>query len=129
VALRRSGRVVLLGLSELLLRGAVTVHDVLSDVPDTAACRSALEVATEYCSPALLNHSVRSYLWAAHLGAARTMSVDAELLYVAAVLHDLGLLASSTTTRCHSRSAVATSPRCSPPAPAGRPSGAFASPA
>jgi hypothetical protein len=24
----------------------------LPDVPDTAACRSALEVATEYCSPA-----------------------------------------------------------------------------
>jgi hypothetical protein len=32
-------------------------------------------------------------LWAAHLGTARAMSVDAELLYVAAVLHDLGLLA------------------------------------
>ena len=75
------------------MRCAATVHDVLSDVPDTAACRSALEVATEYCSPALLNHCVRSYLWAAHLGAARAMSVDAELLYVAAVLHDLGLLA------------------------------------
>ena len=67
--------------------------DVPDTVPDTAACRSALEIATEYCSAALLNHSVRSYLWAAHLGVARAMSVDAELLYVAAVLHDLGLLA------------------------------------
>lgn len=66
---------------------------MLLDVPDTAACRSALDVAAGYCSPALLNHCVRSYLWAAHLGAARGMRVDAELLYVAAVLHDLGLLA------------------------------------
>ena len=71
---------------------AVTLHEVLPDIPDTAACRSALDVATEYCSPALLNHSVRAYLWAAHLGATGGMSVDAELLYVAAVLHDLGLL-------------------------------------
>ncbi len=71
----------------------VTLREVPLDVPDTAACRSALDVATEYYSPALLNHCVRSYLWAAHLGAARVMSVDAELLYVAAVLHDLGLLA------------------------------------
>jgi len=66
---------------------------VLPDLPDTPACRSALEVATEYCSPALLNHSVRSYLWAAYLGAVRAMSIDAELLYAAALLHDLGLLA------------------------------------
>jgi hypothetical protein len=66
---------------------------VLPDLPDTPACRSALEVATEYCSPALLNHSVRSYLWAAYLGAVLAMSVDAELLYASALLHDLGLLA------------------------------------
>ena len=66
---------------------------MLPDLPDTPACRSALEVATEYCSPALLNHSVRSYLWAAYLGAVRAMSIDAELLYAAALLHDLGLLA------------------------------------
>lgn len=52
----------------------------------------ALDVATEYYTPALLNHSVRAYLWAAHLGAARAMTVDAELLYVGALLHDFGLL-------------------------------------
>ena len=47
--------------------------------PGTPAAEAALSVATRFCSPALLNHSVRSYLWAAHLGAARAMSVDAEL--------------------------------------------------
>jgi hypothetical protein len=65
---------------------------MLPDVPDTAACRSALDVATEYCSPALLNHSVRAYVWAAHMGTARGIAFDPELLYVAALLHDFGLL-------------------------------------
>jgi hypothetical protein len=35
------------------------------EIPATAACRAALEVATAYCSPALLNQSGRAYLWAA----------------------------------------------------------------
>jgi hypothetical protein len=66
---------------------------MLPDVPQSPACQFALEAATEYCSPALLNHSVRAYLWAAHLGATRGIRFDAELLYVSALLHDFGLLA------------------------------------
>ena len=61
-------------------------------IPATPAARAALEVATEYCSPALLNHSVRAYLWAAGYGVARGIAFDAELLYVSAMLHDLGLV-------------------------------------
>jgi hypothetical protein len=61
-------------------------------VPATAAAGAALEVATAYCSPALLNHSVRSYLWGAAWGAMTGIDFDRELLYVAAVLHDLGLV-------------------------------------
>jgi hypothetical protein len=62
------------------------------EVPVTPACRAALEVATAYCSPALLNHSVRSYLWAAGYGSERGIGFDAELLYVSAMLHDLALV-------------------------------------
>jgi hypothetical protein len=62
------------------------------EVPVTAACRAALEVATAYCSPALLNHSVRVYLWAAGYALERGIAFDAELLYVSAMLHDLALL-------------------------------------
>ena len=61
--------------------------------PDTVAARAALEVAERYCSPALLAHSVRS--WAFALGFAEVESirgVDEELLYVAALLHDIGLV-------------------------------------
>jgi hypothetical protein len=61
-------------------------------VPSTPACRAALEVVTAYATPALLNHSVRSYLWAAGYATARGIRFDAELLYVAAMLHDLTLV-------------------------------------
>jgi len=62
------------------------------EIPATPACRTALEVATEYCSPPLLNHSVRAYLWAAGYAATRGIAFDAELLYVSAMLHDLALV-------------------------------------
>src|SRR5215213_3123549 len=62
------------------------------ELPVTPACRAALEVATAYCSPALLNHSVRAYLWAAGYALERGIAFDAELLYVSAMLHDLALV-------------------------------------
>lgn len=61
-------------------------------VPDSAAAALALEVAGRFCSPALLAHSCRSYLWAAEYGRSRGIAFDAELLYVAAMLHDIGLV-------------------------------------
>jgi hypothetical protein len=65
----------------------------LSDlpVPDTATSAAALEVASAYQSPALLNHSLRAYVWAAAHGTERGIHFDPELLYVAALFHDLGL--------------------------------------
>jgi hypothetical protein len=62
-------------------------------VPDSPAARLAGEVSTAYHSPALVNHCVRSYLWAASLGLAEGLTFDADLLHVAAMLHDLGLVA------------------------------------
>jgi hypothetical protein len=62
------------------------------EIPATTACRAALEVATAYCTPALLNHSVRAYLWAAGYGLERGIAFDAELLYVSAMLHDISLM-------------------------------------
>jgi hypothetical protein len=62
------------------------------EIPATTACRAALDVATAYCSPALLNHSVRAYLWAAGYALERSIAFDAELLYVSAMLHDLALV-------------------------------------
>src|SRR5690349_6164012 len=59
--------------------------------PGTSAAEAALSVATRFCSPALLNHSIRSYLWGAMYGRAHGIAFDDELYYVSALLHDLGL--------------------------------------
>ena len=59
--------------------------------PVTPAAEAALSVATRFCSPALLNHSIRSYLWGAMYGTAHGIAFDDELYYVAALLHDTGL--------------------------------------
>ena len=66
----------------------------LDDVPqpDTAAAGAAVEVATMYCSPALLNHCQRSYVWGAAYGMRHGIEFDAELLFVSTMLHDIGLV-------------------------------------
>ncbi|OLF10537.1 cyanamide hydratase [Actinophytocola xinjiangensis] len=60
--------------------------------PRTPACAGAREVAEKYCSVALLNHCLRSYLWAAAHGSREGVPYDPELLYVGALLHDIGLV-------------------------------------
>ena len=61
-------------------------------VPDTAAARTAREVVGAFSSPALVAHCERSHLWAVTYAQARGIGFDAELLYVAAMVHDLGLV-------------------------------------
>jgi hypothetical protein len=60
-------------------------------VPSSTAARAAHEVVTAYSSPALVNHCVRSYLFAVAYGDLNQIRYDAELLYVSAMLHDIGL--------------------------------------
>lgn len=59
--------------------------------PPTEVAARALEVAREWCSPALVNHCLRSWVWAKALGESLGLTVDDELLFVAAMLHDLGV--------------------------------------
>ncbi|WP_036506452.1 HD domain-containing protein [Nocardioides sp. URHA0020] len=61
--------------------------------PTTATAHAALEIARAHYSPALFNHCVRSYHFAADAGRRLGLEVDDELLFVAAVLHDIGLVA------------------------------------
>ena len=61
-------------------------------LPETPVARAAAEVCAGYCSPALVNHCVRSYLWAVSYGMRHGIGFDAELLYVSAMLHDIGLV-------------------------------------
>src|SRR3954469_17573334 len=59
--------------------------------PETPAAAAALSVTTRFCSPALLNHCVRSYLWGVMYGTAHGIAFDDELYYVSALLHAIGL--------------------------------------
>lgn len=61
-------------------------------IPHTAASSAALEVVSAYQSAALLNHSRRVYVWAAAYGSRQGIRYDAELLFTAAMLHDIGLV-------------------------------------
>lgn len=54
--------------------------------------RAALEVAEHFHTPALVHHGIRSYLWARAVADLEDVDFDDELLFTAAVLHDLGLV-------------------------------------
>jgi hypothetical protein len=60
-------------------------------IPDSVLAKEATGILREYSSDLLFNHSVRVYLFAAEQGRQRKLRFDAELLYVAAAFHDLGL--------------------------------------
>lgn len=60
-------------------------------IPDSAAAQAAEELSREVSAPALYAHSVRSYAFAALLARHDGVRHDEELLYVACLLHDLGL--------------------------------------
>ena len=61
-------------------------------IPDTAASAAALEVAAAYQSAALLSHSRRVYVWAAAYARENGIRYDDELLFVAAMFHDISLV-------------------------------------
>ncbi|MBO3100467.1 HD domain-containing protein [Cellulomonas fengjieae] len=61
--------------------------------PRTAVAQAAVEVGRAYYPPALFNHCLRSYHFAADAGRRLGLDVDDELLFVAALLHDIGLVA------------------------------------
>jgi hypothetical protein len=60
-------------------------------VPDTALVRDATDLSRSLLEPFLFNHVMRSWLFGILLSEAVEVAPDAELLAVAAILHDLGL--------------------------------------
>ncbi len=66
-------------------------HAISGLLPTRLLTRAADEVAQRRLSPALLNHSYRTYAYGAALGELHDVDVDHELLYAAALLHDVGL--------------------------------------
>jgi len=60
-------------------------------VPDSKLAREATELVRGTESPLLFNHSTRVYYFAALAGKKRGLKFDPELLYIAAIFHDMGL--------------------------------------
>jgi hypothetical protein len=60
-------------------------------VPDTALVRDAIDLSRSLLEPFLFNHVMRSWLFGIVLAESAVIAPDAELLAVAAILHDLGL--------------------------------------
>ena len=64
--------------------------DALLAPPSPVAAR-ALDVVRAWSSPALVNHCLRSWAWASLLAPTIDLDPDRELLFVATMLHDLGV--------------------------------------
>jgi hypothetical protein len=61
-------------------------------IPDSKIAREAAELVRQHESEMLFNHSVRVFLFGAMKGIRQNLKFDSELLFVAALFHDLGLV-------------------------------------
>ena len=68
--------------------------DILSGIkiPDSKIAREAAELVRQHETEMLYNHSVRVFVFGAMKGVRQNLKFDSELLYVAALFHDLGLV-------------------------------------
>jgi hypothetical protein len=61
-------------------------------IPDSAMARAATELVRDTEPDLLYNHSRRVFLFGALTGERRQLAYDAELLYIGAMFHDMGLI-------------------------------------
>ena len=61
-------------------------------IPDSSLARAATQLVRDTESDLLFHHSCRVFLFGALTGRRRGLRFDAELLYVGALFHDLGLM-------------------------------------
>ncbi|WP_343676913.1 HD domain-containing protein [Paraburkholderia heleia] len=71
------------------MKSAVTIGGMVA--PDSELARKAATLAAQAHSRPLLNHVHRTWWFAEFLGKKRQMKYDRELVYLASLLHDLGL--------------------------------------
>jgi hypothetical protein len=76
--------------------GDIGVHALA--IPDSKPALEALESARAVQTPSLVEHALRSFVYARALGALHRLEHDPETLFVATVLHDQGAVA--TTGGC-----------------------------
>jgi hypothetical protein len=61
-------------------------------IPDSKLARDAAALVRQYENEMLFNHSVRVFVFGALTGVRQNLRFDSELLYIAAVFHDMGLV-------------------------------------
>jgi HD domain len=71
---------------------ALKFQRVQPGVPESQLTREATALLHEFSTPLLFNHSHRVFFWANELGLQTGQTFDAELLFICAAFHDLGLL-------------------------------------
>src|SRR5258705_11357249 len=73
---------------------SLIMADMISgiNIPDSKIAREAAELVRQYETEMLFNHSVRVFVFGAMKGIRQKIKFDSELLYVAALFHDLGLV-------------------------------------
>ncbi|WP_309741236.1 HD domain-containing protein, partial [Chamaesiphon sp. OTE_20_metabat_361] len=60
-------------------------------IPDSDICKKATQLTTEVSPSFLCNHCLRTFFFGDLLGKRDGLKCDRELLYLGAVMHDLGL--------------------------------------
>jgi hypothetical protein len=80
--------------------------------PDSPAAKRALAVAESLSEPYLLNHCYRTFFWGSLLARADNVRFDAELLFVASILHDLGLTVAHAHGAAGEKCFAVTGARC-----------------
>ena len=66
-------------------------------IPDSKLALEAAELVRQHETEMLFNHSVRVYVFGAMKGMRQNLKFDFELLYVAALFHDIGVVDSYST--------------------------------
>jgi hypothetical protein len=61
-------------------------------IPDSKIARDAAELVRQHQTETFFNHNVRTYVFGAMKGMRQNLKFDSELLYVAALFHDMGLV-------------------------------------
>ena len=75
-------------------RNAYVAQERLA-APDSRLTRAARDTAAAVLPGSMLNHSHRTYLFGRALSELEQLDIDAELLFAAAMLHDVGLASAS----------------------------------
>jgi len=81
-----------MGAGDAIRTGGPALQALGMPVPDSTVAQQAEDLIADVAPAFLVNHSVRAYAWAVELAWHDKLEFDPEILYVSALLHDIGLV-------------------------------------